>query len=510
MRCDPVIPFVRMIKILGLVSLWGLASVVSLAQLASTPDEVVTFKRDQIVDSRFENETARLLQQMHAQTLLRLGSDSALVHSFISRRMTLDKLKSLLKVSELNSQVTETFDESGHQRVTWKYKISPLKSSPLKSPIAFDWTFAPSGGQWRVLQIFVSRTRSQQTYVNTYEANLRWSSARLRVASKNVQVQSEWLYSVDGERVNLGFLIFKNQRADTFLKTQSCRTQGPRLRPQPGVGVAIIEVAGIDRWHPRLEAAWYGDSSQQPVDFDFEQSDTWVAPDLRFKMSQTSAELDTEPIGHATAVANRVLDANPVARISFFRVDARRLASGKDHWKNAVQAASRAGIRIINVSLASPAEVTFSGLFDAIKRHPEMLFVFAAGNEGQNLDTFKLYPAHWGTEPNVLVVGTASYPSVLARWDNGFPVAGTNYSTSKLVSGYTSGHNVPFRSTLCLSRTASGSSFSAPYVAGLAARLLSKYSVKSGAELKNILLRSAQSENYYGFDGSNFDAPYFQ
>ena len=60
---------------------------------------------------------------------------------------------------------------------------------------------------------------------------------------------------------------------------------------------------------------------------------------------------------------------------------------------DSIEYAHKKGSRIVNVSLGSEAQSAFKPLSDAIHDHPDMLFVVAAGNTGNNLDDSPYYPS---------------------------------------------------------------------------------------------------------------------
>jgi len=128
-------------------------------------------------------------------------------------------------------------------------------------------------------------------------------------------------------------------------------------------------------------------------------------------------------------------------------------------------------------------------LFDAINRAntANILFVAAAGNDGNNIDASASYPAGY-TNPNIISVAAIDQNGALASWSNygatsvdlGAPGVGI-YSTlparsgNKVVSSYGS---------------YSGTSMATPHVTGAAALYASTHSGASAAQIKAAILGS--------------------
>ena len=153
-------------------------------------------------------------------------------------------------------------------------------------------------------------------------------------------------------------------------------------------------------------------------------------------------------------------------------------------------------IRIINASLGS--STYSSGMYDAIARlnAVDVLVVAAAGNASRNNDSLPTYPANYDL-PNIISVGATGQTKELASYSNyGNSVdiaapggdsavggtAGQIYSTySNLVSG---GSDYKYLQ---------GTSMAAPVVTGALGLLAASRPALTGAELKSLLLSSADS-----------------
>jgi subtilisin family serine protease len=159
---------------------------------------------------------------------------------------------------------------------------------------------------------------------------------------------------------------------------------------------------------------------------------------------------------------------------------------------NAIRYAVDNGAQIINMSFGkefSPQRPAVEAAFK-YAASKNVLLVHAAGNENQNLDVTDNYPASFysnkATVPNLLTVG-ASGP----KDGPTLPADFSNYS-KKAVDVFAPG--VGIYSTLPGSTygNESGTSMAAPVTAGIAAVLKSYFPKLTAADLKRIIMQSAQ------------------
>ncbi|MFD2720323.1 S8 family peptidase [Hymenobacter monticola] len=159
---------------------------------------------------------------------------------------------------------------------------------------------------------------------------------------------------------------------------------------------------------------------------------------------------------------------------------------------NAIRYAVDNGASIINMSFGkefSPQRAAVEAAFKYAAAK-NVLLVHAAGNENQNLDVSDNYPASFymnkATVPNLLTVG-ASGPKDNAA----LPADFSNYS-KKAVDVFAPG--VGIFSTLPGSTfgNESGTSMASPVTAGVAAVLKSYFPKLTAADLKRIIMQSAQ------------------
>lgn len=151
-----------------------------------------------------------------------------------------------------------------------------------------------------------------------------------------------------------------------------------------------------------------------------------------------------------------------------------------------IRAISYAGsnhIRVINISFGYP--VNDQSLKVAVRNYPGLV-VCAAGNEGSNLDINKLYPQCYDLE-NIITVGALSETLTYC----GF----SNYGSTE-VDIYAPGENIWSTSLNDTYFCDDGTSYAAPFVAGVAALIISieqntDYGFFNAKFIKQIIINSA-------------------
>jgi subtilisin family serine protease len=152
-----------------------------------------------------------------------------------------------------------------------------------------------------------------------------------------------------------------------------------------------------------------------------------------------------------------------------------RMAAIVDH-------AAVAGVVIVAMPLGSNRAGDWRAFEQAAAKHPEMLFVVSAGNNGRDIDTRPVYPAALKLA-NMITVTSAGADGRLARGSNWGAV-----SVDLLVPA----EDVPVTDFRGRASRASGSSFAVPRIAALAARLLARHPGWRAPELRAAILARAK------------------
>lgn len=222
---------------------------------------------------------------------------------------------------------------------------------------------------------------------------------------------------------------------------------------------------------------------------------------------------------HGTHVAGIVIDGNPAAKILTARVtnDHRmqlqpytpEMAEFKARmYRDIVAYFKQQGVRVVNMSwrynkmpifqslkingigeddgerlklAAKYFEIEKQALFDAIKSAPGILFVAAAGNEGQDVNREDYIPASFDLQ-NLITIGAVDHTGKKTSFSN------VGKSVDFFANGFEIESAVPGGDRIKLS----GTSMAAPQVANLAAKLLAVRPALTPTALVPLIRRGSQ------------------
>ena len=287
------------------------------------------------------------------------------------------------------------------------------------------------------------------------------------------------VYSADGRARELRFL-----RADLSDSGAGELLDAPiPAAPDPG-GVAVAHVdSGVNYLLPGIAARLARDADGAALGYD------WWDLDPR-PFDQNPARSPFFPQRHGTRTASLLLEEAPYARLipyRYPRADMARMAS-------LVEAAAKAGARIVILAMGSNDRAEWQAYAQAVRRHPQMLFIVSAGNDGRDLDRAPVYPAALGLA-NQLTVSSAEDDGRLARGSNWgrravdllVPAEGV------LVTGFDGRRAF-----------ASGSSYAVARVGALAACLAAAHPQWGAKELRAAIVAQARAPGAEGWSAHGF------
>lgn len=187
------------------------------------------------------------------------------------------------------------------------------------------------------------------------------------------------------------------------------------------------------------------------------------------------------PLHHGSSVASVIINEAPMARIipiRYPRPDMTKMADAVD-WLASL------GITIVNLAMGSNSEQEWTAFAKAAARHPKILFLVSAGNNGRNIDTEPVYPASLALSNTIVI--TSSEP-------NGRLARGSNWGPTH-VDIMVPGERIDVIDHRGAPGKASGSSFAVPRVTALAVRMLAKNPDWNGPELRDAILKRARALN---------------
>lgn len=244
----------------------------------------------------------------------------------------------------------------------------------------------------------------------------------------------------------------------------------PRQDPS-GVPVGHVD-SGVNYLLPAIASRLARGSNGEILGYDYQDLDR-----RPFDVLLTSDPFF--PDHHGTRTASLILEQAPVAKLVPYVYPRREM----DRMAAMIEDAAAHGVRVMNMSLGSTDRKEWLPFQKAAEKHPEMLFLAAAGNHDRNIDEQRVYPAAF-TLANMIVATSATADGRLTYGVNWGPG-----SVDLLVAG---------EDVLALDfdgqrRAVSGSSYATARVTALAACLLAGHPEWSTAQLKAAIFSRAQA-----------------
>lgn len=229
-----------------------------------------------------------------------------------------------------------------------------------------------------------------------------------------------------------------------------------------GVAVALVD-SGVNYLLPQIHRRLARDGDGQILGRDY-----WDLNPRPF---------DANPAGspfflrrHGTKTASLLLREAPRVRLVPYRYP----RPAMERMTDLVEHAAGLGIRVVNLSMGSNDAGDWEAFEAAARRHPRMLFILSAGNNGRDIDERPVFPAALALDNAIVVTSSEA---------DGDVAAGSNWGARSVdllvpaervvVTGFDGDETI-----------AAGSSHAAVRVAALAARLLERQPDWGAPELK--------------------------
>jgi hypothetical protein len=280
---------------------------------------------------------------------------------------------------------------------------------------------------------------------------------------------------VDGKQVPVEIVLLNSSLEPTG-KTEGLNPPVPPGQYRECRRIGILD-NGVNYTNPKIATHLARDREGALVGYDFWDNDSRPF-DFGVPPQRRNPQLSLfRPNRHGSLVAS-VLIANAPASSCIVPVRYAPFSQG-DEVADAVAFFRKAGVRIVSLQSARPNP--WPAFERAIRQNPDILFVVAAGNEGQDLTRQPLYPTSYRL-PNVLVVGAADSSGKM--WER------SNIGRG-IVDIAVNAVDTPAMRFDGSMANLSGTSFAAPKAAGFAATLLGGRDI-TGAQLKNEMVALAR------------------
>ncbi len=244
----------------------------------------------------------------------------------------------------------------------------------------------------------------------------------------------------------------------------------PIGRPTDGVAVALVD-SGVNYLLPEIAAHLAYGPDGRLLGLDLVDGD-----ERPFDLDQSRNAFF--PRRHGTAVASILAREAPQARIMPYRFGLER-ARG---FARIVAHARTGGARIVLVPLGNGSAEDWAEFREVASAEPDLLFVVSAGNDARDIDARPVYPAAFGL-PNQLTIGSCMGDGRIAPDSNW---------GARTVDLFAPGEGVWITDAEGRRGPGFGTSFAAPRIAALAARLLAAEPGMNVSGLKAAILARAK------------------
>ncbi len=288
------------------------------------------------------------------------------------------------------------------------------------------------------------------------------------------------------------------------------------LWPKKGTAVTVAMVdSGIDITHPDLQRVLWTNPGEIPGNHEDDDGNGLVDDVFGWNFVEFDNDI-RDKNGHGTFVTGiiaatadnglGIAGINPWARIMPVRVSNFHGDSNSVSAAMGISYAARMGARVINVSIAGKSTSKAEQAAIAFANSKGALVVVAAGNDGANIKDYS--PAGLDGVIVAAAINSEGRRENYSNWGNvdiaapGSDIVSLRAARTDLMQfelkDYKPGTNVIGRERLLY--YASGTSFAAPYVTGVASLLLSINPKLTAAEVKRMILQSAKDIDVPGTD----------
>ena len=263
--------------------------------------------------------------------------------------------------------------------------------------------------------------------------------------------------------VNLARLLYRDIEGRpvrlTHLDANLDVTEREDLNPpvpagtDPG-GVAVAHVdSGVNYLLPMITGRLARNETGQILGHDFTDDD-------RRPFDLDPSRPAFFPVRHGTTVASILIAEAPGLRL----IPLRHPGNHFSLFADIVKHVSQGPARIVLMPLGGYKAEDWDAFRKQATNHPELLFILSAGNDGRNIDEKPVYPASLRLDNAIVVTSSDAFGKI---------AEGSNWG-AETVDVAVPGERIDVIDHRGAKGRASGSSYAAPRIAALAARLLAR------------------------------------